>query len=225
MVVTITATDTGVGKTLASCLLAQAAELLSKRCWYLKPFQTGCPPDDDSATLQAMNLSGLELLTPWYALSPPQAPLRAWQELGQKIPEWSAIQKLARDVRPEFGIIEGAGGVLVPITAEKTMLDLFSEFHRAVTQRLIIVCRTELGTLNHTALTVQALRQKDLKILGLFAVGPSNPKTLELLSQQNNLPILHFFERKTPDEPITPERIKAESARIAHQYWFGEVTQ
>lgn len=159
----VTGTDTGVGKTLVSALLCRAWNAA-----YWKPLQTGAADGDDD-TRTVADLAGL----------PPQrtfAPARVYQAPAS--PEWAATLEQTRvgvaevlACRPKVTgplVVEGAGGVLVPVNECETMLDLM----RGLAAPVIVVARSGLGTVNHTLLTLEALRARGLTVHGVVLSGP-----------------------------------------------------
>ena len=157
----ITGTDTGIGKTIFAAALTGALE-----AHYWKPIQAGM--DDGADRDHVAQLSGVpanHILPEAYRLSTPCSPHRA-AELD------SVVIDLARltlpDVRPL--IVEGAGGALVPVTRNTTYADVFAWWNLPV----IIVARTALGTINHSLLTIEALRSRGVPIHGMAFVGEAN---------------------------------------------------
>lgn len=158
----VTGTDTGVGKTVLAAALAGVL-----RGSYWKPVQAGLADGGDS--LRVAGLSGLppeRILTPAYRLTSPCSPHRAAEIDGVTI----QTDRLALpDVSPPL-IVEGAGGVLVPLTRDWLMADLFARWAAPV----VLVARTSLGTINHSLLSIEALRSRNIPILGVAFVGPEN---------------------------------------------------
>lgn len=166
----VTGTDTGVGKTVVSALLCAA---IGPRARYYKPVQTG--DEDDTATVQA--LAGATVLAPAYRLPLPAAPLRA-AEAARRTLHLSHMVAGARGAEG-FLIVEGAGGLLVPVTRTETTRDLIA----ALGLPALVVAPTRLGTINHTLLTVEALRSRNLPVAGLVLNGPPDPGLVEVLHQ------------------------------------------
>ena len=161
----VTGTDTGVGKTVVAAALARA--------WgggYWKPVQTGLVTgDDDTATVVSLaGLSDDRVAPPAYALQAPLSPHAA-----------AALEAVAIDFRrlaappplPGPLVIEGAGGVLVPLTDRHLMIDLMARLCLPV----VLVARSGLGTINHTLLSLMALRARALPVAGVVMVGTFNP--------------------------------------------------
>ncbi|HXH02269.1 MAG TPA: dethiobiotin synthase [Candidatus Competibacteraceae bacterium] len=155
----ITGTDTGVGKTVVSALLARAwgAE-------YWKPVQTGPAADHDTPTVA--RLAGVRCHAPVYALPEPLSPHEAARLAGVRI----ALEAIQPPVSERLLLVEGAGGVLVPLNEEHLMVDLMVRLGLPV----IVVARSQLGTINHTLLSLAALRQAGCRIAGVVMNGPPN---------------------------------------------------
>lgn len=170
----VTGTDTGVGKTFLAAALLKALREAGLNAAPMKPIQTGCfrrgaawvAPDLEFS----LNLAGVspatgerELMAP-YCFRPACSPHLAAREAGVRI----SIPRIAGALRRlkagrEFVVVEGAGGVLVPIDGRRTMLDLMV----ALDLPVILVARPGLGTINHTLLSLSALRQARLNVLGV----------------------------------------------------------
>ncbi len=166
----ITGTDTGVGKSYATGLLARAYRELGVKVITAKPVQTGAKEPEDlllHRRLMGFPLDPPELLdlTGPYLFSYPAAPTTAAAREGKRVELKKirdGLRKLAQDY--EIVLVEGAGGLYVPFTEEYTFLDLISLFLGPV----VVVSAARLGTINHTVLTLKALRQRGLVISGLI---------------------------------------------------------
>lgn len=173
----VTGTDTGVGKTVVSAVLAREARENGTDVAYCKPVQTGL------ATGQAggdADLVGAAAAVPVHELErfrEPLAPAEAAAQEGRTIDGAAIAERvrgLAADV--EVLIVEGAGGLLVPLTEQQTMADLAA----ALEAPLVVVARPGLGTLNHTALTYEAAERRGLAVEQIVLSGyPSEPGLTE----------------------------------------------
>lgn len=181
----ITGTDTGVGKTLFAAWLLCDLRRRNADAFPMKPVQTGCerrgdrlmPPDP----LLCLRLAGLvadesemESICP-YRMELPVSPHRAAQREGVTLSIDRMVESARRLwERHDILLIEGAGGVRVPINDRETMLDLMI----ALDLPVILVARPGLGTLNHTWLTVDALRAAGLSVTGVVLVHtrPDDPQ-------------------------------------------------
>ena len=163
----VTATDTGVGKTEVACALLGAARAAGVDAVGMKPAQSGATPGEPSDAERLLEASGrvepLEAICP-YALQAPLAPAVAARLEGREI-SLSRILEAAHALAARHAavLVEGAGGLLVPLTERETYADLAA----ALGLPVLVVARAGLGTINHTALTVEALRRRGLPIAGI----------------------------------------------------------
>ena len=166
----VTGTDTGVGKTVVSAALLHRYERdLPLRYW--KPIQTGPPEDDDTAMVHKLvKGTNTAQLDEGIRLSTPVSPHLAAALEGRTIDFVSLTALFNRDALTDRWIVEGAGGVLVPINHSKMMVDLIKELGLAV----VVVSRSSLGTINHTLLTLKLLRSEGLTVAGVAMVGELN---------------------------------------------------
>ena len=150
----VTGTDTGIGKTVFTAALAGA---LGTAYW--KPIQSGLEDETDSEVVA--RLAGVPVLPEAYRLVTPASPHLAAEIDGVAI-DPDALTPPAGDL-----IVEGAGGVLVPVTRTLLYADLFARWRIPV----IVCARTGLGTINHSLLTIEALRARGVPIHGIAFVG------------------------------------------------------
>ena len=158
----ITGTDTGVGKTVFAAALAGA---LGASYW--KPIQSGLEPETDSTRVK--ELSGLpdtKILPEAYLFKAALSPHRAAELEDIKID--AAKINIPAVVGPL--IVEGAGGLLVPIKRELLFADVFARWELPV----ILCARTALGTINHSLLSIEAMRARDIVIHGIAFIGDEN---------------------------------------------------
>ena len=157
--IVVTGTDTDIGKTVFAAALAGALD-----AHYWKPVQAGL--DDGSDRERAARLSGLaegKLLPEAYRLTTPCSPHRA-----------AEIDRVTVDpdrlTLPEVEgplVVEGAGGVLVPVTRDLLFADLFARWAAPV----VLVARTALGTINHSLLSIEAMKRRGVPLLGIAFIG------------------------------------------------------
>ena len=149
----ITGTDTGVGKTIVSAaLLHRYRPLVTLRYW--KPIQTGIEQDDDTAEVRRLAVcTESEVLDQGVRLPNPVSPHLAAQLAGQPIDLALLTSVVASRSRSDRWMVEGAGGMLVPINHAEMMADLV----RALDLPALVVARSSLGTINHTLLTLESL--------------------------------------------------------------------
>ncbi len=165
--VLVTGTDTGVGKTVTTASLALRHRIRGDRVQMVKPVQTGAHADEPGDAEVVAALSGAparELVRLPEPLAPAHAAVRAGRQLPAVQHSADAIAQIDADVV----LVEGAGGVAVVLDGSGgTLLDLGRalEWHGSV--EVVVVCRSGLGTLNHTCLTVDAVRRAGLPVAGL----------------------------------------------------------
>lgn len=163
----VTGTDTGVGKTVVSSVLLAAAREAGKSVFGFKPVETGCATAEDGTLYPAdagllAEVAGHDLACP-FRFREPLAPAAATAIEGQMFDSLEARQIwLERSGAVDFAVAEGAGGLLVPLAANITNADLIA----ALDLPALIVARDSLGTINHTALTIEVANQRGLKVLG-----------------------------------------------------------
>ncbi|HUH63392.1 MAG TPA: dethiobiotin synthase [Terracidiphilus sp.] len=166
----VTGTDTGIGKTVTcAALLHRYRSAACLRYW--KPIQTGIEQDDDTAEVRRLAACrDDEILAEGIRLRCPVSPHLAAQWSGMTIRLAEVTAPIEAQPRDNRWIVEGAGGVLVPINDKQFMTDLM----RALGLPVVVVARSALGTINHTLLTVEALRARSLQIAGVVMVGEPN---------------------------------------------------
>lgn len=181
-VVVVTGTDTGVGKTITTAALACHARLAGLDVAVCKPVQTGAADGDDDLG-EVARLSGVVDLVSGWRYPEPLAPVAAAQRAGMALPTRAELGELAASAdRPgRLVIVEGAGGLLVEIGADGvTLRDVAGDLGASV----LVVAAPGLGTLNHTALTTEALAARDIPCAGVVVGAyPASPTVAE----ENNL--------------------------------------
>lgn len=175
----ITATDTGVGKTTVSAALAKLAKDAGINVGYFKPVETGCEEEClDAKTLS--NITGQDIdEVVLYKYKNPVAPLVAEEEEGKKI-DIKKIKEHLENLKEKYEllIVEGAGGIAVPITKVGGKIYTYLDFAYENNLPTFVVARANLGTINHTYLTVKALKDKNIKVLGTILNGLSEMPSL-----------------------------------------------
>ncbi len=162
----VTGTDTGIGKTIFSAALAQATGAP-----YWKPIQSGLEEETDSEVVA--RLAGAPVHPETWRLVTPASPHSAAEIDGVNID----VETLAPP--PGDLIVEGAGGALVPVTRTTLYADLFARW-----QIPVIVCaRTALGTINHSLLTIEALRARNVPIHGIAFLGDAVEDSEAIISE------------------------------------------
>lgn len=175
--VVVTGTTTGIGKTIATAALAARWDTGSTVV--VKPVQTGADGSEPSDAQTVAELTGVTTMT-LVSLPEPLAPATAARRSGLDLPTVRELAAQIRDIDAELVLVEGAGGLLVQMDlAGGTIADLALELDADV----VVVTGLELGTLNHTALTLEALEHRGCRVLGLV-IG-SVPHELGLAERCN----------------------------------------
>ena len=189
----VTGTDTGVGKTVACAALMH--RFRGVRYW--KPIQTGIERDDDTREVERLGGCGpMELLREGVRLPRPVSPHLAARLQDRRIDPDALLQTL-RAQAPASWIVEGAGGVLVPVNESVLMIDLM----RALSLPVLIVARSQLGTINHTLLTIEALRARSLSVAGVLMVGQPDPENRLAIETYGRVSVVGELP---PLDPLTP---------------------
>jgi len=209
MITVVTGTSTGVGKTVATAALAATA---TGSVVVVKPVQTGAAQGDSDAR-EVARLTGVDAQE-WTVLDDPLAPDTAARRQGVAIPTVADYAERLSSMPPDV-IVEGAGGLLVRMDAEGgTLLDLAE----ALGAEVVVVVAAGLGTLNHTELTVDALRARGVDVRGLVVgAWPAEPG----LAERCNLDDL---TRIAPVLAVIPEgagALRREEFVAAAPGWFS----
>ena len=176
----VTGTDTNVGKTVLSALLVAALDAV-----YWKPVQTGASEGTDRESVRAWSEATQDRLPlERYRFDPPVSPHLASREGGIRI----ALDTLELPEAPagRKWIVEGAGGVMVPLNEHDMMRDLM----RQIGFPVIVAARTALGTINHTLLTLAALREASLPICGVALIGHENIDNRRAIEDYGNVSVI-----------------------------------
>jgi dethiobiotin synthase len=201
----VTGTDTNVGKTVVSAaLMLRYRHEAPLRYW--KPIQTGIELDDDSAEVTRLaHCSQDEVFNCGVRLPRAVSPHLAARLGGTRITV-RALEEQLRDatqtMRPATPrwIIEGAGGVMVPINERETMADLILALHIPV----LVVARSTVGTINHTVLTIEALRRRMLRVAGVIMVGTPDDENLAAIERYGAAEVIAQMPRF---DPLTPDAL------------------
>jgi len=183
-VIFVSGTDTGIGKTVVSAMLTAGLEAS-----YWKPIQSGLEEETDTEFVRRVAEAPEERIIPErYRLNEPLSPHASAEIDGVSI-------SLDDFELPGFStdhlVIEGAGGLLVPINGEDMIIDLIQKLDVPV----LLVVRSELGTLNHTFLSLEALRSRDIPILGVIMNGPKNESNRKAIEKYGELKVLAELDR------------------------------
>lgn len=198
----VTGTDTDIGKTVIAACLVRA---LNGNYW--KPVQSGLIDGTDTQTIKKLvKLDSLTLFPSTYELKQPLSPHEAARRDGVEIV--MRRFRLPKSTRPL--IVEGAGGVLVPLNKRALMIDLIKTFDLPV----IVVARSGLGTINHTLLTLKALKDKKCKVLGVITNGPRNPANVAAIEHYGRTPVMWQTSRIKPLNAKTLNRAALRLAKV-----------
>jgi dethiobiotin synthetase len=166
----VAGTDTGIGKTTVAAMLTLALDAL-----YWKPIQSGTRDGTDRQQVQTLTqLPDDRFVLERYVLNEPLSPHRAAEIDGVEI-QTEALIVPASD---QTLIIEAAGGLLVPITRRALQIDVLAAWGLP----LILCARTALGTINHTLLSIEALRARNMPLHGLIFIGEDNPDNMRTIA-------------------------------------------
>ena len=163
----VTGTDIGVGKTWVTCALARALREGERRVVAIKPVETGCtgqPAKSEDGVRLARATGQTQPAHAILRLADPVAPVISSERAGAEIDFDALVLKIERFAESaEYALIEGAGGLLAPITWEWNMADLA----RALNAGALVVAADRLGTINHTLLTLSALELAGIPCAGV----------------------------------------------------------
>ncbi len=190
----ITGTDTDCGKTVFSAALTAALD----GC-YWKPIQCGLDDETDSQTVQRLGGLGPERILPEaYALTTPASPHFAAERDGIEIDMARlAVPRVSRPL-----VIEGAGGLAVPVRRDLLQIDLIARWKLPV----ILCASTRLGTINHSLLSIEALKRRAIPILGVAFMGDANPDSETTICAIGGVKRLGRLPRL---DPLTSESLRA----------------
>jgi dethiobiotin synthetase len=227
----ITGTDTGVGKTVVAGAIAAHQKAAGAEVGVMKPAETGCctrdgklVPSDASFLKRASGTTDILGAVCPYTFEEPLAPAIAAKNAGREISAKFLI-KVYRAIsrQHDMTIVEGAGGIMVPICADYSYLDLASDLDIPV----VIVARAGLGTINHTLLTVHALRSKDIDIHSIIlnhdrksaadASTDTNPEVIRELSGIDSVFTLPYM----PGIKRGMKTLKKAAGELEAQGFFG----
>ncbi|MCA8884348.1 MAG: ATP-dependent dethiobiotin synthetase BioD [Rhodobacteraceae bacterium] len=195
-VVIVTGTDTGIGKTVFAAGLTAA---LSATYW--KPVQSGLEEETDSQIVA--RLSGRPVLPEAWRLDLPASPHLSAEAEGVEI---DAAALTLPDVTGPL-VIEGAGGLMVPLNRRTLYVDVIAGWGAPV----ILCARTALGTINHTLLSLEALRARGCPVLGVALQGDAAPEVEQTICDFGAVPSLGRLPRL---DPLTPAALGAAFAAI-----------
>jgi dethiobiotin synthetase len=185
--VVVTGTDTEIGKTVFA---AGLADLLGASYW--KPIQSGLEGETDSEIVaQLGGLSEDRILPERYRLKTPVSPHQSAAIDGVRI---DANELAIPDTSGRPVVIEGAGGLMVPLDPSTLYIDIFARWRMPV----VLCARTSLGTINHSLLSVEALRRRDIDILGIAFIGDGHPESERAICEIGRIKRLGRLPRLSP---------------------------
>ena len=173
----ITGIGTDVGKTIASSIIVEALE-----ADYWKPIQAGDLDNSDTNKVQKyISNTTTKLHENAYALQTPASPHLAAEIDGITI----EIEKIIEPKTKNHLVIEGAGGVFVPLNSSDCVIDLIQSDYK-----VIVVSRHYLGSINHTLMTIEILKSRKLNIAGIVFSGDENKATESIILEKTNIPMI-----------------------------------
>jgi dethiobiotin synthetase len=189
--IVVTGTDTGIGKTVFAAGLTRLLD-----GFYWKPVQAGLDGETDAAAVRRLSALHVDRILPErWRLKTPASPHLAAELDGFTIdPEALSLPSLERPL-----VIEGAGGLLVPLTREVLFIDVFAKWRVPV----VLCARTTLGTLNHTLLSLEALQRREIPVLGVALIGDAHADNERTLGRMGGVPILGRLPHLDPLTPAT----------------------
>ncbi|UVK35657.1 dethiobiotin synthase (plasmid) [Mesorhizobium sp. AR10] len=191
--IVITGTDTGIGKTVFAAGLAGLLD-----GFYWKPVQSGLDGETDSEVVARLaGLPSERVLPEAYRLKSPLSPHRSAEIDGLAIKG----ADLTFPVLPTPLVIEGAGGLMVPLNRRTRFIDIFAEWRLPV----ILCARTTLGTINHTLLSIEALRARSIPLAGIAFIGDEMADTQRTIVEFSGAPQLGRLPHL---DPLTRETLR-----------------
>ncbi len=198
----VAGTDTGVGKTIFSAALAGACGAS-----YWKPIQSGLDGETDSQTAARLGALPANRIVPEaYRLRTPASPHRSAEIDGVAIDTALVPPHLDGAL-----VIEGTGGLLVPVDRHTLMIDVFARWGLPI----VLCARTALGGINHALLSIEALRRRDVPVLGIAFVGHNIPDTEATIAGFSGAPVLGRLPNLDPLTPATLRAAFATQFRLA----------
>jgi dethiobiotin synthetase len=192
--IVVTGTDTDVGKTV---FCAGLTRLLEGTYW--KPVQAGLADETDAETVRRLaELPPDRVLAEAWALHTPASPHLAAEIDGVEIdPDALVLPPSERTL-----VVEGAGGLMVPLTRRMLLIDVIARWGAPV----VLCARTRLGTINHTLLSIEALRRRAIPLLGVAFVGEAHAENERIIGSLGKVPVLGRLPQL---DPLTPAALAA----------------
>ncbi|MCG8561288.1 MAG: dethiobiotin synthase [Hyphomicrobiales bacterium] len=194
----VTGTDTEIGKTVVSAWL-----MLHLGAAYWKPVQSGLEDETDAEAVKRLSGAGDERIHPSaYMLPEPLSPHESARRAGVEI----EMDRFALPPGDGPLIVEGAGGLLVPLNEGALMIDLIARLGLPA----ILACRSTLGTINHTLLSIEALRARGLPLVGAVLVGPPTPHNRAAIEDYGQVRVIAEIPPLAPLDRQALEGIRPE---------------
>ena len=192
----VTGIGTEVGKTIAAAIITEALE-----ADYWKPVQSGELNDSDAMKVKELISNEGSFFHPEaYKLTQPMSPHAAAERDGVDI-DLNSIQIPKTE---NHLVVEGAGGLLVPLNSKKTILDLIEIFNLEV----VLVSRHYLGSINHTLMTIETIKNRGLIPAGIIFSGDEHPTTEAIITTMSQVPIIGRID----EEPYFDTNVVCEYA-------------
>ena len=196
----VTGIGTGVGKTVVSAVLVEAL-----KADYWKPVQTGMEFGTDSERVTKLISNEQSVFHPErYCFKAPIAPHASAKEENTSID----FESINLPQTNNTLIIEGAGGLMVPLNEKYFMIDLITRFN----VEAVLVVQNYLGSINHTLLSIEAMKSRNINILGIVVSGTENKASEEIILEHSKLKLLGRIQR---EGTITPSVINKYAAQFS----------
>jgi dethiobiotin synthetase len=207
----ITGTSTNIGKTFVSAMLLSAMISQQFEVQYFKPVQTG--EDLDCVAVKSLtNCADQHIISPVYSFGLPATPYLAARAENQQVSHQKILRRF-QGISHAACIVEGAGGLLVPLCEKTLVRDLIQTLDIPI----LIVASTALGTMNHTLLTVESALSVGITVKGIVLSGEPYPDLVEVLHRFSPVPVLAEVPK------LDKTTFQTQSARIFHKDLLLEI--
>ncbi len=198
----VTGIGTDVGKTVVSAVLVQAL-----KADYWKPIQTGTELDNDTERVKKLVSNSTSVFhKEAYSLKAPYAPFASAALEGIEID----FEKITLPETNNTLIIEGAGGLLAPITETHFIIDLITKFDAET----ILVVQNYIGSINHTLLSIEALKSRNINVIGIVVSGVENKMSEKIILQHSGLTLLGRIYKEGHFTPEVVNKYEAQFSNI-----------
>lgn len=205
----VAGTDTGIGKTVFAAALTGALN-----AFYWKPVQAGLEDETDSEIVRRLcGVDARQILPEAYALKTPASPHHAASIDGVNID----ASGLAPPATPGPLVIELAGGLMVPVTRQVLQIDVLARWKMPV----VLVSSTRLGTINHTLLSIEALKRRAIPVLGVAFVGDPAAESMRIIGEIGGVEVLGRLPRLNPLDAATLRKGFAENFNLGQVLGLG----